>query len=373
VLEDNLKIPQIDLLRQYGMLKKEIDGSIHEVLGSGQFILGPWVKNIEIEVAELTGAKLGIGCASGTDALELALIACGVGVGDEVITSPFSFVSVAEVAIKLGARPVFTDIDPRTFNMEPAGLEDRITPKTKAIVPVHLYGQSVDMDPVMEIARKHSIRVIEDAAQAIGARYKNKPVCSISPLACLSFYPTKNLGCYGDGGMVLANDMELGKKVEALRKHGQIEKYKYNLIGLNSRLDSIQAAILLVKSAKLEEWNSRRREIASAYDAGLGGLPVEVPFAADYAHHVYHQYTIKAEDRDGLRDFLGGKGIGTAVHYPLGLHLQDAYLPLGYKKGDLPNCDDASEHVLSLPMFPELEDAEVEYVCAMIGEFFRNA
>jgi dTDP-4-amino-4,6-dideoxygalactose transaminase len=300
-------------------------------------------------------------------------MACGVGVGDEVITSPFSFVSVAEVAVKLGAAPVFVDIEKTTFNMDPVKLEELITPKTKAIVPVHLYGQSTDMDPFMEIAAKHSVAVIEDAAQAIGAKYKGKPVCSMAPLACLSFYPTKNLGCYGDGGMVLANDEELGRTVEALRKHGQIDKYRYNLIGLNSRLDSIQAAILLVKASRLESWNERRREVASVYNEKLAALPVEVPFVADYSYHVYHQYTIKVEDRDGLREFLAGKGIGTAIHYPLGLHLQDAYLPLGYKEGDLPNCDEASRRVLSLPMFPEIEDAEVDYVCEMIGEFFKHA
>jgi dTDP-4-amino-4,6-dideoxygalactose transaminase len=368
-----LKVPQIDLLRQYEALKDEIQASITEVLESGQFILGPRVKDIEAKVAGLTGARQGIGVASGTDALEAAMMACGVGAGDEVITSPFSFVSVAEVAVKLGAKPVFTDIDRRSFNMDATGLEDLITPRTKAMIPVHLYGQSADMDPIMEIARRRSITVIEDAAQAIGAKYKGKPVCSIAPLACLSFYPTKNLGCYGDGGMVLANDGDLGMKVEALRRHGQIDKYKYNLIGLNSRLDSVQAAILLVKAAHLEEWNERRRQAASAYDAGLEGLPVEVPFVSDFAYHVYHQYTVMTDRRDELRDFLGRNGVGTAIHYPQGLHLQEAYLPLGYKPGDLPNCDEASHRVLSLPMFPEITDAEVEYVCSRIGEFFRKA
>ena len=368
-----MKVPQIDLVRQYKTLKDEIDRGVLDVLESGKFVLGPWVKDLEEKVAGLTGAEQGIGCASGTDALELALMACGVGAGDEVITSPFSFVSVAEVAIKLGATPVFIDIDKQTFNMDPGKLEEAITPKTKAIVPVHLYGQSTDMDPFMEIAASNSIPVIEDAAQAIGAKYRGKPVCSIAPLACLSFYPTKNLGCYGDGGMVLANDEELGSTVEALRRHGQIDKYKYNLIGLNSRLDSIQAAILMVKVSRLDSWNERRRAVASMYNEKLAGLPVEVPFVADYAYHVYHQYTVRVDDRDRLREFLAGKGVGTAVHYPLGLHLQDAYLPLGYKKGDLPVCDEASSRVLSLPMFPEIEDAEVEYVCSMIGEFFKNA
>ncbi len=367
-----LRVPQIDLVRQYSELKPRIDEAVSEVLRSGQFIMGRWVSEIEERVAELCGAKYAIGVASGTDALKLALSACGLESGDEVITSPFSFVSVAEVAVVLGAKPVFVDIDEKTFNIDPGLIEAKITDRTRAIVPVHLYGQAADMDPILKIAKAHSIVVIEDAAQAIGAKYKNRPVGCLSDMACLSFYPTKNLGCYGDGGMVLTNDGELAERLRALRKHGQVGKYLYKFTGFNSRLDSIQAAILLAKIDHLESWNETRRKIARAYDEMLGELDVEIPHVADYAYHVYHQYTIKTPRRDGLRSFLSEKGIGTAIHYPLGLHLQEAYSSLGYRHGDLPKCEDVSRKVLSLPMFPEMKSDEIEYVVAAIKEFFAN-
>ena len=368
-----MKVPQIDLSRQYELLKSEIGGAIDEVLTSGQFIMGRWVGEIEKAVAEISGTKHGIGVASGTDALTVALFACGLKPGDEVITTPFSFVSVAEIILVFGARPVFVDIDPKNFNLDVGQIEDKITDKTRAIVPVHLYGQSADMDPIMEMAKKRSIAVIEDACQAVGARYKQKPVGSIGTMACLSFYPTKNLGAYGDGGMILTNDDDLAEKAGALRKHGQMGKYSYKLVGFNSRLDSIQAAILLAKVGKLEAWNEARRKAAARYNDRLKDLPVEVPHVEDYAYHIYHQYTIKVDRRDDLRSFLSDKGIGTAVHYPLGLHLQEAYVPLGYKEGDLPDCDEASRRVISLPMFPEIEDSQIDYVCGAIGEFFGYA
>ncbi len=367
-----MKVPQIDLLRQYKSLKNEIDGAVGDVLTSGQFIMGKWVGGIEEAVAEICGAKHGIGVASGTDALTLALVACGMKPGDEVITTPFSFVSVAEIVLVMGAKPVFVDIDARTFNIDVNQLEDKITDKTRAIVPVHLYGQSADMDPIMRMAEERSIPVIEDAAQAIGARYKDKPVGSIGAMSCLSFYPTKNLGCYGDGGMVLTNDDSLAETVAAMRKHGQKGKYNYEFVGFNSRLDSIQAAILLAKVGKIKEWNEARRQAASRYNETLEGLPVETPFVSDYAYHVYHQYTMMTDKRDDLRAYLTDKGIGTAIHYPLGLHLHEAYAGLGYKEGDLPVCDEASRRVISLPMFPEIEAAEIEYVCKSVGEFFGN-
>jgi dTDP-4-amino-4,6-dideoxygalactose transaminase len=368
-----LKVPQIDLVRQYESLKKDIDSGLADVLASGKFVLGPWVTEIEKAVAEVCGCKHGIGVASGTDALTLALCACDMKPGDEVITSPFSFVSVAEIVLIMGAVPVFIDIDKQTFNLDPNLLEAAITDKTKAIVPVHLYGQSADMDPIMELAAKRSIPVIEDSAQAIGARYKDRPIGSMGQMSCLSFYPTKNLGCYGDGGMVTTNDDNLADKVASLRRHGQDRKYMYRFVGFNSRLDSMQAAILLAKMGKLGKWNDARRSTAARYDEALKGLPVETPYVPDFAHHVYHQYTIKTEARDDLRAYLGEKGIGTAIHYPMGLHLQPAYTGLGYKKGDLPNCDEVSSLVLSLPMFPEMEDAEIEHVCTSIREFFENA
>ncbi|MGQ9604102.1 MAG: DegT/DnrJ/EryC1/StrS family aminotransferase [bacterium] len=367
-----MKLPQIDLIRQYTHLKPEIDAAIGEVLQSGQFIMGKWVAELEGRVAEICGAKHAIGVASGTDALKIALFACGLRHGDEVITSPFSFVSVAEVAVLLGAKPVFVDIDKRTFNIDPDLLKSKITSRTKAVVPVHLYGQSADMDPIMEIARQKSLFVIEDAAQAIGAKYKGKPVGSIGDIGCLSFYPTKNLGCYGDGGMILTNDDSMAKNIESLRRHGQSDKYSYRLVGFNSRLDSIQAAIMLAKIGHLEQWTQQRRRIARLYNKMLADLPLEVPYEAEYAYHVYHQYTIKTDRRDHLREFLSAKGIGTAIHYPMGLHMQEAYRALGYNHGDLPNCDQVSQQVLSLPMFPELRDDEISYVVEAIKGFFEG-
>jgi dTDP-4-amino-4,6-dideoxygalactose transaminase len=368
-----LGLAQIDLVRQYQDLRQELEEALGQVLASGQFVMGKWVREVEAVVADLMGARHGIGVASGTDALDLALMAAGVGPDDEVITSPFSFVSVAEVALRMGARPVFVDIDARTFNLDPQQVEAALGERTKAVVPVHLYGQSADMDPIINAARQKSVAVIEDAAQAIGAQYKSRPVGSMGAMACLSFYPTKNLGCYGDGGMVLTNDDTLADRVAALRKHGQVEKYKYKWVGINSRLDSLQAAILLVKARRIKEWNERRRQVAALYDQILQDLPVETPYVADYAYHVFHQYTIQVDDRDRLRAFLGQREIGTAVHYPLGLHLQEAYQCLGYARGDFPNCDRAAQRVLSLPMFPELRDEEVEWVGGCIREFFGKA
>ena len=365
-----MRVPQIDLVRQYRQLQGDIDGTIDEVLSSGSFVLGRWVEEIEKTVAGVCGVKHGVGVASGTDALDIALTACGVKAGDEVITSTFSFVSVAEVAIRLCAKPVLVDIDPKTFNSESQVIERAVTPRTKAIVPVHLYGQSVDMDPLVELGRKRGIPIIEDMCQAIGARYKDRAVGSMGCLSCISFYPTKNLGCYGDGGMIVTNDDGLREKVASLRKHGQGDKYNYKYIGVNSRLDSIQAAVLLAKAKHLESWNERRRAIARLYGEMLRGLPVETPFEAPYARHIYHQYTIKAESRDQLQAHLKAKGIGTAIHYPLGIHKQDAYKNLGHGDGDFPVADAASSKVLSLPMFPELEQAEIEYVCESIRDFY---
>lgn len=367
-----MKVPQIDLVRQYINLKSRIDQAIGQVLESGQFIMGRWVGELERKVAEICGVKHAIAVASGTDALKIALFGCGLKQGDEVITSPFSFVSVAEVAMVLGARPVFVDIDKATFNLDPNLLESSITERTKVIVPVHLYGQSADMDPIMEIAKRKSIIVVEDAAQAIGAKYKGRPVGSIGDLACLSFYPTKNLGCYGDGGMVLTNDDSMATKIESLRRHGQSDKYSYRFVGFNSRLDSIQAAIMLAKIDHLDQWTQSRRKIAKLYNKMLVDQPLEVPYEAEYAYHVYHQYTIKTKNRDQLREFLSSRGIGTAIHYPMGLHMQEAYRTLGYVEGDLPNCEEVASQVLSLPMFPELTDEEVTYVVEAIKEFFRS-
>jgi hypothetical protein len=365
-----LKVPLIDLVRQYKSLKNEIDAGMAEVVESGRFIMGPWVAEIEKELSGLMGTKYGMGVASGTDALEVALRAVDLKPGDEVITTPFSFVSVAEVAVKMGAGCVFVDIDPDNFNMIPARIEDAITDKTRAIVPVHLFGQSADMDAINEIAAEKGIPVIEDACQAIGSRYKDRPVGSLGDLATLSFFPTKNLGCYGDGGMVLTSDDGYYELASSIRKHGESERYKYKYIGMNSRLDSIQAAVLLAKAKKIEQWNERRREIAGIYKEAFADVPVETPIEEDYAYHIYHQYTVKVEKRDELKAFLTEKGVGCAIHYPLGIHLQEAYAALGYRPGDLPNTEEAAARVLSLPVFPELEQAEMEYVISTVKEFF---
>lgn len=367
-----MKVPLIDLTRQYRLLKDEIDGGIAEVVESGRFIMGPWVGEIEKEISRLMGAKYGIGVASGTDALEVALRAVDLSPGDEVVTSPFSFVSVAEVAVKMGAGCVFVDIDPANFNILPERLREVVNDKTKAIVPVHIFGQSADMDPINEIAAERGIPVIEDAAQAIGSRYKDRPVGSLGDMATLSFFPTKNLGCYGDGGMVLTSDDRLHERASSIRKHGESERYKYKYVGMNSRLDSIQAAVLLAKSKRISGWNERRREIASMYDRAFGDIPVETPHAEDYAYHIYHQYTIKVEKRDEMRAFLAEKGVGNAIHYPLGIHIQEAYSALGYRPGDLPNTEEAARKVMSLPVFPELEQDEIDYVIDSVKEFFTG-
>lgn len=365
-----MKVPLIDLVRQYRSLKDEIDAGIADVLESGKFIMGPWVGEIEKEISGLMGARHGIGVASGTDALEVALRAVNLRPGDEVITTPFSFVSVAEVALKMGAACVFVDIDPANFNIIPEQVKGAITEKTRAIVPVHLFGQSADMDPINEIAREKGIPVIEDAAQAIGAGYKGRPVGSLGDMATLSFFPTKNLGCYGDGGMVLTSDGNLYEQASCIRKHGESERYKYKYIGMNSRLDSVQAAVLLAKARKIKEWNERRREIAAIYEDAFKDVPVETPFAEDYAHHIYHQYTVKVDKRDEMRAFLNEKGVGNAIHYPIGIHLQEAYAALGYKSGDFPNTEEAAAKVMSLPVFPELEQAEIDYVISSVREFY---
>lgn len=365
-----MKVPLIDLVRQYHTLKDEIDAGIAEVVESGRFIMGPWVGEIEKEISGLMGTKYAIGVASGTDALEVALRAVDLGPGDEVITTPFSFVSVAEVAVKMGAGCVFVDIDPKNFNMIPEQVKAAINDKTKAIVPVHLFGQSADMDALNEIAREKGIPVIEDACQAIGSGYKGRPVGSLGEMATLSFFPTKNLGCYGDGGMVLTSDDNLYELASSIRKHGESERYKYKYIGMNSRLDSMQAAVLLAKVKRIKAWNERRREIAAMYADAFKDIPVDTPFVEDYAYHIYHQYTVKVEKRDEMRAFLNEKGVGNAIHYPLGIHLQEAYSALGYKPGDLPNTEEAAARVISLPVFPELEQAEIEYVISTVKEFF---
>jgi dTDP-4-amino-4,6-dideoxygalactose transaminase len=364
-------VPVLDLKAQYQSIKDEIDEAVLGVMESGYFVLGPNVKALEAEVAEYVGCQHGVGVASGTDALRLSLEALDVGPGDEVITTPFTFVATANTISHAGARPVFVDIDPRTFNLVPANIEAAITERTKAIVPVHLYGQPAEMDAIMDIARRHNLTVIEDCAQAIGAEDDGRRVGSFGDLACFSFYPTKNLGAFGDAGMVTTNDSDLAERVTMLRQQGSNKRYYHDVLGFNSRLDEMQAALLRVKLRRLDDWQFRRGQIAARYDAGLSELDVETPFVRPGVTHVYHQYTIRVARRDELIEFLRERGVGSMIYYPLPLHLQKMYHDLGYAEGSLPVTESAGREVLSLPMYPELTDEQVQTVVNTIGEFLN--
>lgn len=365
-------IPILDLKAQYASIEKEVDEAIKRVLRSGQFILGPEVEALEKEVAALCGCKFGIGVASGTDSLRLTLVALEIGPGDEVITTPFTFIATASCILHCGATPVFVDIDPRTFNIDPDKIEKAITKKTKAIIPVHLYGQPAEMDKIMAIARAYNLYVIEDAAQAIGARYKGKPVGQFGIAGCLSFFPTKNLGAYGDGGMVVTNDADLAERIDILRKHGSKKKYNAEMLGFNSRLDEIQAAILRVKFRYLEEWTQARRRIAYRYNEGLKHLPIITPLESPDVYHIYHQYTIRIKERDSLMSYLKDVGIATMVYYPVPIHLQKLFDFLPYKEGDFTEAETASNEVLSLPMYPELPVERQDLINDKVVRFFKR-
>jgi dTDP-4-amino-4,6-dideoxygalactose transaminase len=365
-------IPVLDLKVQYASIKGEIDTAVAGVLESTQFILGPAVRNLEERVAAYCGCRHGIGVASGTDALRLTLAALDIGPGDEVITTPFTFVATANTISRSGATPVFVDIDPLTYNIDPAAVEGAITGRTKAILPVHLYGQPADMDPIMELAEVNRLYVIEDAAQAIGARYKGRQAGCIGQAGCLSFYPTKNLGGYGDGGMVVTNDASLAEKIDILRRQGSKKKYHAEVMGFNSRLDSLQAAILGVKLEHLDAWNQARRRVAERYNQLLTDLPVTTPYESPDVYHVYHQYTIRAPQRDTLVAYLKERGVGTMIYYPVPLHLQELYAGLGYREGSLPAAEAASREVLSLPMYPELADDQQILIAEAIREFYSR-
>jgi dTDP-4-amino-4,6-dideoxygalactose transaminase len=365
-------IPILDLKTQYEQLRDEIAVALQGVLDSGAFVLGPDVKALEQEVADYCRCRYGVGVASGTDALRLSLAALEIGHGDEVITTPFTFVATANTISHSGARPVFVDIDPLTYNLDPDAVAAAVTPRTKAIVPVHLYGQPADMDAIVAIAQQHGLAVIEDAAQAIGAEYKGRRAGSIGQVGCLSFYPTKNLGAYGDAGMVVTNDAALADKLDVLRRQGGKTKYFHQVLGFNSRLDTMQAAVLRVKLRYLERWQDARREVAQRYNALLAasGAPVVTPYVRPDVRHVYHQYTIRAPQRDALAQHLQQRGISTMIYYPLPLHLQGLYNDLGMAEGALPHAEAAGREVLSLPMFPELTEAQQQEIVAAIAEFF---
>lgn len=366
-----MTIPLVDLKAQYDSIKDELDAAIHRVVRSGQFILGSEVKAFEDEMAAYCGTKYAVGVASGTDALQLALLACGIKAGDEVITTPFTFIATAESIAKCGATPVFVDIDPKTYNIDPAQIEYKISKKTKAILPVHLYGEPAAMERILDIARKHNLKVIEDCAQALGAEYKGKKVGSLGDAGCLSFFPAKNLGAYGDGGMVVTNDPEIAETVRILRVHGSETTYQHVMHGFNSRLDALQAAILRVKLKHLDRWNELRRSKAALYARLLSQVDgIEPPYFEKHCKSSCNYYTVHIKgsrlSRDELRKHLESKGIQTMVYYPLSLHLQEVYKYLKHKSGDFPHSEQAQEQVLTLPMYPELSEERVEEVASEI-------
>jgi len=357
-----IKVPYLDLKAQYQSIKPEIDAAIAGVLDTCQFVLGSEVAAFEHEFADYSGAAECIAVNSGTSALHLALLAAGVGPGDEVITVPYTFVASVAAVTYAGAQPVLVDIDPQSFNINPAAIEAAITPRTKAIMPVHLYGQPADMDPIMEVARRHGLIVIEDAAQAHGAKYKGRPVGSIGDMTCFSFYPTKNLGAYGEGGAVTSNNAEFARSIRLLRDWGQDRKYHHVVRAFNYRMEGFQGAILRVKLRHLEQWTEARRTIVSKYNRLLADSAVKLPQEMPWARHVYHVYTLRSEDRDALQAALLAEGIQTAIHYAVPAHLQPAYADLGYSRGDLPESEKAASQVLSLPLYPELTDDQIHTV-----------
>jgi len=361
----------MDLASQYAAIGAEIRDAVTKVLASQQFVLGKEGAALEQEIAALCGVRHGIGVASGTDALILALRAIGVNAGDEVLLPPFTFVATGSAVSALGARPVFADIDPATYNVTSVEIARRLTRNTRAIIVVHLYGLAAEMDAIREIAEQHGVHVVEDNAQAIGAKYKGRPTGSLGSIACLSFYPTKNLGAYGDAGMITTDSAELDARLRSLRNHGQSSRYNSSEPGWNSRLDEIQAAILRVKLRHLKEWENARRANAAQYSKLLAGLAnVEVPHVPNNREHVFHQYTIRAQRRDELQKFLTERKIGSAVYYPVPLHLQPIYAGLRHGAGSFPEAEKAAAEAISLPMFPELRAGQIEYVARSIAEFY---
>ncbi len=365
-----MNIPLLDLKAQYLLIKEEIDNAVLGVLDSCRFILGPEVKTLEDDIAAYCGTKHAIAVANGTDALVLALQACKIGPGDEVITSPFTFFASAETIANVGATPVFVDIDPLTLNLDVNKLEEKITSRTKAIIPVHIFGQMVDMDKVMDLAGKYKLKIIEDAAQAIGAEYKGRKAGSIGDAGTFSFFPTKNLGCYGDGGMVITNDDAVADKIRMLRFHGCKSKYYHDEIGHNSRLDEIQAAILRVKFKYLDKWNQTRREKAENYDKLLAPLAQQgkltLPVKDPDGVPVYHLYVLRSDEREKIAIALDEKGIACGIYYPLPLHMQNAFAYLGYNLGDLPIAEEACTQALAIPCYPELTSEQQEDIAQVI-------
>ena len=362
-------IPFVDLQAQYARIKSEIEPAVLAVLSSGHYVQGAEVAAFEREFAAYADARHAVAVNTGTSALHLALLAAGVGPGDEVVTVPHTFAATVAAILYAGARPIFVDVDPVTYTLDPAGLEAAITPRTRAVIPVHLYGQPAELDPILAVARRHGLVVIEDAAQAHGAEYKGRRIGGIGDLTCFSFYPGKNLGACGEGGAVTTNDDELARKVRLLRSWGEEKKYEHRLRGFNFRLDEIQGAILRIKLRHLEEWTEARRAHAARYDRALADVPVVTPVAGDDVRHVYHVYAVRTAgpaERESLRRALAADGIATNVHYPIPVHLQEAYANLGFGPGSFPHAERAASEVLSLPMYAELPRDAAERVAATL-------
>jgi len=375
-------VPLLDLRAQLSSIREEVYRAVHGVIESQKFILGEQVERFEEEIARFTGVPHAVGCASGTDSLILSLAALDVGPGDRVLTTPFSFFATASSAYRVGARPVFVDIDPESFNMDPEKVEAALTDRTRALFPVHMFGQCVDMDPVLEIAERRNLPVVEDAAQALGASYDSNRAGvrlragAMGSLGCYSFFPSKNLGGYGDGGMVVARDAAMAQKIRALRVHGELRGYEHESVGWNSRLDALQAAVLLVKLPHLDGWSRSRAANADRYDRWLSeaGLVesgrVRLPSRTARCDHIFNQYTLRVEDRDELRGHLEKRGIGHAVYYPAPLHLQPCFAELGHSVGDFPQAESAARKVISLPVYPELRADQQERVVQAVAEFY---
>ncbi len=372
-------IPPVDLVRQYKLISEEIDRAVLEVVRSGRYIGGTVVSDFEQQLAEYVGSSYCIGCNSGTDALYLALRALNIGAGDEVITTPFTFIATAETISLVGAKPVFVDIERDTFNMDIEAIEAAITPQTKAIIPVHLFGQPVNMADLMDVAEKHNLYVIEDCAQSTGAKWQDDITGNIGHIGCFSFFPTKNLGTCGDGGAVTTNDPAIAESIRVIKEHGSAQRYYHDVVGINSRLDSIQAAILQVKLRYLDQWNKQRREIAQRYHQLLAGISeIQLPQEIQGGYHVWNQYTILVKNktnqekttRDDLRAKLQENSIISMIYYPIPLHLQKVYQNLGYQKGDFPVTEQAANEVLSLPMFPDISPEEQEQVAYALRDYF---
>jgi dTDP-4-amino-4,6-dideoxygalactose transaminase len=365
-------IPYLDLPAQIRSVRKELDAAIARALDNCSFCLGPDVAQFEKDFAQFCGAQHALGFNSGTSALHVAMRLLDVGPGDEVITTPYTFIATSWAISYVGAKPVYVDIDDATFNLNPKLIERAITPRTKAIMPVHLYGHPFDVDAIQEICRKHKLPLVEDAAQAVGAKYQDKSVGTFGDISCFSFYPAKNLGACGEGGALVTNNAALAARAKSLREHGSTQRYHHDEVGYNYRMEGFQGAVLGVKLKHLAKWNSERRRVAQRYAELLADTPLQLPREADYAESAWHLYTVRHPRRDELKKYLDDNGVGNAVHYPIPLHLQKVYASLGHKPGDFPVAEKAAREVLSLPMFPELTDAQVQRVVEVIKEFFKR-